>query len=274
MFPGKRFFNHWVGSAVLEDYLGIYNAYRKRGMNPGMVVLGMEPWLLNARHGIIRWTQVYDDFLEMIAVLAIKPADGRYSRRESLNILTATVSLSYLWDSLNALRVRVENPMATAQFADDDATSIEVIRSDGSRKNSKADLERDRSEVNAKALIAAHQWGALYVDEFRELDPFYVELLRTFVRYLRHNGSRPVFYFAPLHPDFREVVVKRPDYAMALRAEAFFREEAARMNVDTVGTFDARAAGCSRDAFIDANHPSEACVARLFRRFRESMPKS
>ncbi|MBF0479358.1 MAG: hypothetical protein HQL26_07730 [Candidatus Omnitrophica bacterium] len=49
-FPEHTFFNCGVAGASLEDYLIYYWMYRKKGLIPSVVILGIDPWIFNAKN--------------------------------------------------------------------------------------------------------------------------------------------------------------------------------------------------------------------------------
>jgi len=51
----RRVRNHSVSGATLEDYLAVYALYARRGWTPRVVVLGLDPWVVNRQHGQVRW---------------------------------------------------------------------------------------------------------------------------------------------------------------------------------------------------------------------------
>ena len=76
-FPGRTFYNSSVGSARLPDYVALYEAYRARGIKPSLFVIGIDPWVLNARFGDQRWRALQADYDRIAARLGLTPNPAR-----------------------------------------------------------------------------------------------------------------------------------------------------------------------------------------------------
>src|SRR3989338_6442097 len=64
-FPGHTFMNHGVAGASLEDDMAIYWLYRKQGLLPSTVIIGLDPWLLNKNSGQLRFESILREYQEI-----------------------------------------------------------------------------------------------------------------------------------------------------------------------------------------------------------------
>jgi len=62
VFPGHSFLNNGVSGASIEDDMAIYWMYRKKGFIPSIVVLGLDPWLLNKNNGQGRYESIIREY--------------------------------------------------------------------------------------------------------------------------------------------------------------------------------------------------------------------
>ena len=268
-FPDRTFFNHWVSSAVIEDFLAITDLYFEKGRLPDTFVISLDPWHLNARHGVRYFYQLFDPFLAMSEVLKVEIPVGRYSRARRLGTVRAVVSLSYFRDSLlSAGRGLMHRgkPEKAVNFLKSDSSAHSVYRPDGSLKYPDDYVPRSAAEMERRARDDAKNWGGLFLDEFQEIDRFYFTLLSKFVAYLRGHGRQVVLLLAPHHPVAFATIANDLGFRRALESEEIFREIAASTGARIVGSFDPAKAGCDGDQFIDGNHPAEACVAEILNR--------
>jgi hypothetical protein len=54
-FPSRTFYNAGLSGATLEDHVGLLELYVEGDKAPGVLVWGLDPWLLNRANGQTRW---------------------------------------------------------------------------------------------------------------------------------------------------------------------------------------------------------------------------
>jgi hypothetical protein len=64
--------NHCMSGSTLEDIVALYALYEGREMRPKRIILGMDPWILNANNDQIRWRGLNDLYNQMVDFLLNK----------------------------------------------------------------------------------------------------------------------------------------------------------------------------------------------------------
>ena len=137
----SSFFNSCVGSATLEDYLGVYNIYRRRGLSPDVLIIGLDPWLLNRHHGVTAWETIGSSVKEVADFIGVSFEDEARdfwtpSRLVHLVILDRYLQLASLrrfQDSLEHLIYFMRDPLESEYYPTTDMQSEHgMILLDGS----------------------------------------------------------------------------------------------------------------------------------------------
>jgi len=61
-FTEKFLLNNSVSGASIEDLISIYQIYKSKGMIPGKVIIGIDPWLFNENNNQSRWKTLEKEF--------------------------------------------------------------------------------------------------------------------------------------------------------------------------------------------------------------------
>ena len=105
LFPGMSFFNHGVSGASIEDYLAIYELYEQRELAPSVVVLGLDPWILNQYSKQDRWESLRWEYFSMANRLNINPTIINSDNKSKK--LTELISLPYLEESIKKVLLNI-----------------------------------------------------------------------------------------------------------------------------------------------------------------------
>jgi hypothetical protein len=60
--PFRKFFNHSMGGATIEDHIAIYELCHARRLKPRLVVLNLDVWMLNIDNGQKRWQSLKPEY--------------------------------------------------------------------------------------------------------------------------------------------------------------------------------------------------------------------
>jgi len=260
LFPGRSFFNNSVSAASIEDYLAIYDLYRRRNYVPSIVVLGLDPWILNKNNGATLWTSLKEEYLEMINILNLPAATCSSSQDIWAVKFKQLFSLRYFTESLTRLfsgkggYSRVED----SNFAD------AGILNDGSRVMDFKSRNRTVEEVEASAIDWAGQAPVSNLGDFTELDRGLTDTLVKFIDYLQENGVKVVFYLPPFHPSTYHIIAESPKYGIILSAEQCFRDIAGSHGIQVLGGYNPADSRSTREEFYDSIHPKESSILKSF----------
>ena len=278
-FPKEAgFFNHGISGGTIEDYMAIFEMYLQKDMKPELVVLGLDPWLLNKNNGQGRWMSIGDyceGFTSRIdlgerssrSIFLFKPS-SLFRIKKYLQIF----SLSYFQSSARYLLEQIMDREEKGKYYSTDAINLDVNVKlfDGSYS-----YNREYRDVSiSKALEYAREYTGretipIYsLGEFYELDHESMVRFEKFLDYLLDSDIKVVFFLSPYHPHVYDYLSGSHKYKSALEAEQYFRETALEKNIPVIGSYDPGACGLDNSDFYDAMHPKREAVDRLIRSYR------
>lgn len=260
-FPGKTFFNASVSSAALEDYLALDQLYQENRMEPSLLVLGLDPWILDGtlRNPSRSLEPELDRALAKLGVSASRPKAGRpRPPNRYLELLSPgyfQVSLAAWWRG-GPRRGEVGGPPVGS------ADQRRTIFPDGSSEWSPAVLSRTVEEVRALAARFGRQPPGYL--RSTSPDPRLKRVLAAFLDALHAKGVSVIFFLAPYHPiAYREILAVSP---MIQESELYLRELAASRGIDVVGSYDPGRCAVAEDEFVDFHHLRRSGMQHVWRR--------
>jgi hypothetical protein len=257
------FFNHFVSGAVIEDYVAIIGLYKRKGVLPGTVIIGIDPWIFNANNKLATdfWRTLESYYGDMVAEFpkrsrgtklvgnAAKPKAGVMSKYEQL------INLEYTLQNCQYLK-KGKRLYVTSTVDVDDT----VREPDGSLHFPASTRLATMAEVGSRGL------GDIIYSDFNSLS--HTELFEDLLHYLIAHGVRVVLLLPPYHPDVYRASQKDPKYRMTLEVERYLRETARANNITVIGSFDPGKYGFTAEDFVDEIHGHETVMRRLFEGFR------
>jgi hypothetical protein len=269
LFPEKLFMNNSVSGAMIQDYLGIYELYRKEGRVPKEIVLGVDPWIFNKNYSESRWKALEKEYKELLSVLNASELKMNYKINDFIsdNILEL-FSLSYFqtaWSKLRSKNIEesenfVEEPLATKETFNEKAT----ILVDGSRVYDKLSREKSAHEVAILAESSVTQKTSYGFDSFYEIDHRMRVNFEKFVALLKKDGVKVTLYLPPYHFRSYEVMDKTPKYKMVKDVEQYLKNFARDNDIKLVGSYDPKHLHVNEDEFLDGMHLKDTAVNKIF----------
>ncbi len=271
VFPGRRLFNHGLAGASLEDDIALYGMYRRRGLRPGSVVLGVDPWLFNKRNFQDRWQSLAREYQQMARELQVsaRPAPRlgvlwtmeKYGQLVSPNYLQASIRL-WVQQRLYRAQARASRiDYYPAQRLDGDEA---VKLADGSVIEARRKRELSVEAVRRDAIAYATQEPAYSLGSFQRLDPGLQALFEGLLDVMRRDGVEVILFLPPYHPVTYELLMQQPRYHIITTAEAYVRQVATSRGLMVIGGYDPRPQGLEEAQFLDGMHPKAAAIERLF----------
>jgi len=267
LFPGRTFLNNAVSGASLEDDLAVFDLYRERNLHPKLVILGLDPWVLNRDNKQGRWRELSDQCSAMETALGFpSPAPTTLQKvKDRLRPLARYkefVSPAYFSQSVFDL---IEKGPGNSYWATDRCDTEEPVKfADGSYLYSAKMRKRSVAEINREADAFAQARPMYSLDNFSSLDAGNQKHLEAFVRYLQQQGIAVAFFLPPYHPTVYAAIKANGAYARVLEAETWYRTLAAQYQIPVLGSFDPAPTGLGNGDFYDGMHPSSAGVKKIF----------
>jgi hypothetical protein len=254
LFPGRSFFNNSIIAASLGDYFAIFELYEEKGLIPSVVVLGLDPYILDKSFVEIYNNSLRQQYISMAERLNVTAWGGPASTiTKGIGI---TMSVPYFIQSLRNLFLHSDK-----YFPTKDRPDVILKLADGSLLLPQSYVNRSPDDVEASAILFAQ---AGYLADFTELDKGRMKSLEAFVDYMHSKNVVVIFYLPPYHPSAYNIFVNLKHYNWPLQAEEYFREMARDKGIPVVGSYDPQKSSSTREDFYDAVHPKESSIHKAF----------
>lgn len=265
LFPHSKFVNGSMLAGTIREVLAAYGMVHRRGLHPDTVIVGIDPWMLNADAYDARWISIKPDFDSALAILGIgswpatpRPASGR-SR------LTALFSGDYFQQSVKALARNGQRPEWFESPVAENAGLTRIPNGSYIYSFEQRNEDPRSSDAMAQDYIA----GKIYLlNDNAHVDRTLLYAITRLLQTIRKDGSEPILYLAPYHPIVYASLAGDSRHAIVQQAEAALRETAARLGVRVVGSYDPSEVRLSNVDFYDGHHLREAGLAKIFATLR------
>lgn len=263
MVGGGRFLNCGVSAADFVDILSLYYEFDRAGMQPGTVILQLDPWILS-RYSYDRQQKSDKNlFAEFLNLRLGYDLPFTAATDDTAEKVKALLSPSYLQGNLQAYLKGGDNytPPAIVQ-GDLTNHKSNVKLSDGSVLYIPS--FRNASPEEVLEQTRNHAVNFMWMDEFYELDPELCGIFDSFVQYLKGQGIKVVFLLSPYHPLVYTNATEYPEkYAGFFQTEPYFVQYALQNDIPVYGSYNPFVAGTLEDAFYDGLHIKEEALARV-----------
>ena len=273
-FNTESFFNAGVSSASLEDDIALYYLLHKKGFNPKILVICLDPWIVSKSNPEILWkTEYAREFEKGRGLLSGKqnmldyfvPITSFFEKYSQL------LSSDYLGASINKLRTSLHDHSSNKKSSeiklfsnnDDICQNCFVRLPTGTRLPTRAEEATTPAAADLYVMNNVDGWQNFWTQS--ELDSQYAILFESFIQYLKTHQTRVVFYFPPLEPlQYMQLVQKNKNYQMVLVAQKYFEAIAQKYSVEMVGSYNPHIAGVATNDFIDSWHMKEQGFQKIF----------
>lgn len=270
VFSSKTFLNNSVSGASIEDYLGVFDLYRKGMFMPKLVVIGLDPWVLNRNNDQKRWVDLIAECTEMKSLLGFVSPEKVVDQGNFLTIIRnfknkygVFISPAYFNESFAYF---IQKGFAGKEYWATEKSDVEVTvkKSDGSYVYDKKTREKNLADINRDANIFAKAKPIYSLGKFNELDNHTMQLLDGFINYLKKSDVTVLIFLPPYHPDVFEVIKANAAYSMVAESEKWYRSLASKYKLEVVGSYDPKACNLKDSDFYDGMHPKNEAVREMF----------
>jgi hypothetical protein len=256
------FFNHWVSGAILEDYVAIIGLYKRKGVFPKTVIIGIDPWLFNKnnRLGSDFWRVLESYYREVVAEFP-KGARGTTVRSTA----ESRSDLASKYEQLINLEYTLQNwqylQKGKRMYVTDTVNVDDYVREPDGSLYFPYNMRFANMENVGSGLLPE-----IVYSNFDTLTG--TELFEDLLHYLKANGMRVVLLLPPLHPAVYQSCLHDPRYRITLKVEAYVRQVARDNDIAVVGSFDPGSYGLSGADFADGIHGHDSVMQKLFETYR------
>ncbi len=264
LFPQSRVVNASMLAANIREVLAAYQIVRSRKMHPDTVVVGIDPWMLNANAYDERWTAIKPQFDSAIAEMQIRNWPGHRDAPSTQSRLGALFSADYLQQSIRSLQNRSGDDIRW--YVSDRPLNKGFTRlSDGSYTYSEYERTKGTTAVDERAVRYTN--GSVYMlDANATVDPTLAGAVKKLLQTIRQDGSEPILFLPPYHPKVYSALATDSRYSIVSAAETTMRETAAALGISVTGSYDPKRMGLESGDFYDGHHLTESGLMKVFRR--------
>lgn len=234
IFPNYKFFNNSSSWGTMDDYITIYNYYKEKKFLPKIIILGLDPWVLNKNNKLS-------------------------SSKSDIERYFQIVSPSYFQSSLEYL-LKSQKRKLTA--TDKTISEFDIRLKDGSisykRETQKAAIE----EINQKADESLKTDAISALQNYTVIDKDLKNNFTSFLKALRKDNVAIIFFLPPYHPKVYDYLAK--NYKIITTAENYFIETAENFNIKIIGSYNPNKLKLEDSDFYDGLHPKREAVKKIF----------
>ncbi|MEY3444013.1 MAG: hypothetical protein RLZZ519_2294 [Bacteroidota bacterium] len=264
-FPGKTFCNHGVSGASMEDLFAFTQFYEEKACIPKRIVIGIDPWTLNANSKQTGWQTLYLPYRRFLhqfegvptvkdPSLQEKVIDFYYAHHHYGELFSLSYFKKNFWPSLK----EHEQPIPTKSMVNQGSTRLV----DGSIYYGVAYRSAPPEEIQNRA--ANYLLGNVYaIENFDQMDPELQKMLEFLIDHLLEQAIRIDFVLAPYHPKVYAALSPQLKFKAVFESEAYFRDLAKRKGIQIVGAFDPGQGGYVNTDFYDGMHPSLETISKI-----------
>lgn len=264
LFPGKALFNSSVSGATVEDYAAIYQLYRKNGLAPKFLIIGLDPWILNKYNEQNRWRSLAPEYNEIAKIMM--PDKRRFQAGNMLQKYAELFSPGYFQTSV---RVLVNNIFLPKKEKDrcfpttDQVSDYSLKLSDGSLSYDKKYRTRTTEEAYKEATSYAMQRPVYSLGNFDKLDKDSMKRLEGFIDLARRDKITVVFFLPPYHPKTYSLLIASGQYNEIVKAEQYFLALAAAKKIKVLGSYDPDKCSLSGADYYDGMHIRNESLGKI-----------
>jgi hypothetical protein len=257
----QSFFNHGVSGASIEDFIALLELYAEKDALPKKIIIGVDPWILNANNSQKRWVTLKKEYV-----------DGCARINSTLNITEQnTDDFSKNIDKYTSLISRpiiiksIERLLIGSYYATDlNEADVGIKLSDGTINYPKYIRNRNVMQVDTIAYSTANENPIDSLGNFNEIDGHLKIQFESIVHYLKSKNSTIILFLPPYHPIVYNEISTNPKYLKVKEAELYFKTFAASENIMIIGSYDPDLMNLSSTDFYDGIHLRRESIDKIF----------
>jgi len=256
------FLNHGVPGASLEDYIAILDLYLERGYIPRTIIIGVDPWILNANNDQKRWRTLEEEYYDGLArINSTLIVSDQYSMDIGYYIdrYSSLIARQILFNSINKI---ISGP---CHATDADEADGYIKLTDGSISYPVDIRTRTVEQVDAEANDYAHSVPIFALGNFDQIDEESRQEFEATIQFLKSRNTTVVLFLPPYHPIVYDKIASEAQYSTVGVSESYFREFASAENITLVGSYDPNYLNLSSIDFYDGHHLKRDVVDSVFR---------
>lgn len=275
---GQILFNHAVSGASIEDDIALLDLYLEKGSIPQTVIIGVDPWILNANNQQGRWISLRDEYQHGVAKIFstpvppehnpdnisssdIDPGIGFYISTD-INRYSSLISRPIIIKSIIGL---LNNQNQTPYFQTDlEESDVAIKIKDGSLSYPANFRDRTVEQIDKDASDYANSDPIYSLGGFTQIDEKSKFLFESTIRYLKSRNTTIIMFLPPYNPIVYNKMTSDPKYSNVKEVESYIKEFASIENITIVGSYDPNCLNLTSMDFYDGMHPRREGIDKIF----------
>jgi hypothetical protein len=232
-----------------------------------VLILGLDPWLLNKNNDQKRWRSLSAEYNEIAGLIT---SDAKYSQSGNISFqkYLELLSPSYFQASLSAcIRNLLSKEKKQGEYfpiAGRDS-KFGVKLSDGSLIYDEKMRTISPEGASREAISYTHEIPVYSLGNFNTLDAGYIKTLKKFIDLITKDNVRIVFYLPPYHPIVYKNLSVSGQYKTILKAQQYFMTLAKDKGIKVFGSYDPDDCFLKEADFYDGMHAKREALPRIFK---------
>lgn len=255
----RKFFNHSVSGASLEDYIAIIGFYDKKNILPKKVILGIDPWIFNKNNDQKRWQSLNDDYLYMMTNIA--HINTKMVLSEDKNIYLQLINFENTKSNFLHFK-QILKGESNIKIINNENIDAMIKRSDGSIVYP----FETRHKKNITTLMEAKSYisGPMYsIENFNELSN--IKLFEQLISYLKNKHVEVVLFLPPYHPLVYQYLSGNQKYKSVLYSEYYLKKYSNKSQIKIFGSYNPNIYNFTSIDFTDGMHGKSSVADRILK---------
>jgi hypothetical protein len=260
-----NFFNHFVSSALLTDYISILGVYEKvHGYIPSTVVIGIDPWIFNRQYHHVKWkslSKYYDYEINKIYNKSIIQKNDRFDIEKWKQL----INYEYTFSNIKYFLFLIQRNRNKLFYITKELDIDDMIKEpDGSihYPYKKRFPNKDSVMQKARKFINGNDYS---LHDFNELN---TELFEDFIVYLQSKNINIVFFLPPYHPITYDMLMYEEKYINLKLSEEYLKRFCYKYNIKLLGSYNPHKYKFKNKDFFDAIHGKPIVIKKIFNDFK------
>lgn len=264
------FYNCGVSGADYRDVMDIFYLFDKANMLPENVIIGLDPWLLNADENMLHGSSDGDLFDEFLATrLGVDtgyeaPAEPVEEETDELQLYLDMLDIGLFQENFGKELTELPPGQAIPIAEGDIYQSYDQTKMpDGSILYPVNFREDDAETVESRAMLEATTF--LRMDDYVKPDQELCGIFDAWVRYMQSRGINVILVMMPYHPVIYNYAIENAEYYPGFfLTEAWFRDYAESREMPIYGSYNPFITGMGFDDFYDGLHIKGEAISKIF----------
>ncbi|OGT37940.1 MAG: hypothetical protein A3F11_02915 [Gammaproteobacteria bacterium RIFCSPHIGHO2_12_FULL_37_14] len=270
LFHGMTFYNASVTGGTLQDDISLYYVFQRNGLQPKVIVISIDPWLLDRNSGEIKWrTSFFNEFRKGEKLIKHDKTWSyqdkflgifeKYSQLVSSGYFIASLKNFSLVRKLSLTNLPPNKIIIGPEMDIKNYPNCSLLLPEGGRLNSIAE-----ESVTAATADYLGKKKIIETSHDMTINANDADLFETFITFLKARHINIIFYFPPYEPAAYHTILKDENYRTVYHIENHFLNLAKKYNIKVIGNYNPNKLSLHSNDFIDYIHIKKRALDKIF----------